>query len=277
MAEVSPYADEDEVLDNLEDALIAGIITAYLSSIKIIKPSDFNPNNFSIIDNLQNNLKKELTKLLPEIQNITNDSAGLAIKRAEENVKVKDFSFDYSDPRLASHIGNVFDSNMQAVINTNEETINLIIKRGREDELSDAQIAKMIKKYWGLTPSHVKTVMNYEKALLANGTKKSKVSDLVSKRIDSLVDWRFSLVAANISNDILQGSKNIVYEQMRSTGAIADNIVKQWVSIVDNSTTDTCLGLHNKQAEIGDNFPGGYSHPPAHNRCRSSLILAKRK
>lgn len=278
MAEESPFQDEEgALLDDLEESLVVGIISAYLSSIKIIKPSSFNASSFTDIDKLQEELRKQLTTVLPSLNNVSTKSIGVAIERTKANIRLSDFSFDYSDPRLAAHVQNVFDANIQAVIDTNEKTINAIINHGRDNGLSDSQIAKRIIKFWGLTPSHLQTVLNYERALLENGTKRSKVNELVSKRIDDLIDWRFTLVAKNISNDIVEGSKSIAFEQMKEVGAIEDDIVKQWVSVIDDRTTDTCLGLNKKQAEIGEPFQGGFMYPPAHIGCRSSVILTKRR
>lgn len=47
---------------------------------------------------------------------------------------------------------------------------------------------------------------------------------------------------------------------------------KQWVAILDDRTTNICLGLNGEIVEIGQPFSTGDYQPPAHISCRSRIV-----
>ena len=63
------------------------------------------------------------------------------------------------------------------------------------------------------------------------------------------------------------------FNQALSFGYAKSGVVthKMWVSIVDSSTSQICLGLNGEIVEIGQPFSSGDYGPPAHINCRSRI------
>jgi SPP1 gp7 family putative phage head morphogenesis protein len=51
-----------------------------------------------------------------------------------------------------------------------------------------------------------------------------------------------------------------------------DGLKQQWNGALDRRICVICRDLDGEIAAIGKEFPGGYSHPPAHPNCRCTLV-----
>ena len=59
---------------------------------------------------------------------------------------------------------------------------------------------------------------------------------------------------------------------MRTAAATDPRVIAVWDASLDNRLCPICAGLHGKTARPGEEFPGGYIHPPAHPHCRCALV-----
>ncbi len=109
---------------------------------------------------------------------------------------------------------------------------------------------------------------------------KKEITKRVNKRIDQLVEVRMKLTAVTIGTEVVEGSKDASFTYLAESGQLdSDKYVKEWVSVIDDVTTDICTSSHRTIAEIGQPFPNGFYHPPAYDPvhpCRSSLRIRKR-
>jgi phage-related protein (TIGR01555 family) len=93
--------------------------------------------------------------------------------------------------------------------------------------------------------------------------------------IEKLIRDSFSKQAGRLKNGVIN-EFNSSLNQGNLLGYEASGIVvgKEWVSVVDGTTTDTCLGLNGEVVPIGESFSTGDFAPPANSPphpCRSSL------
>ena len=274
MAENAPYEEEQNIEDDVNEEVVALLLAGIIDATSVIKPNSFVRTDYEdVLDEFQ----RSASKALPTLSSASQRAIDAGVERTQEQIKaLKNLTVDHNDDFIQRHIRSVLDSNMSQVQETNRRAFRRILEIGAENGWSDQMIAKRVQKYFGLTPSHIDTVVNMEQALLKEGAKKSVVDKQVQSKIDQLIEWRAKLTAANIATDIVEGSKSNAFKYLRDTGQINEDYVKQWVSVIDDRTSDICLSSNRTTAEIGGVFPNGFDYPPAHAHCRSSIRIIKR-
>ncbi len=61
-------------------------------------------------------------------------------------------------------------------------------------------------------------------------------------------------------------------EGLRQVKELDSSMTQRWDSSLDSRLCEICYGLHGEIVEIGESFPGGYEHPPAHPNCRCAVV-----
>lgn len=61
-------------------------------------------------------------------------------------------------------------------------------------------------------------------------------------------------------------------EALRELHADDPGIRQRWDSSLDSRLCPICYDLHGQVVGIGEDFPGGHPHPPAHPNCRCALV-----
>lgn len=277
--ESNPFPNEEgELESNTEELLAAAFALSLVNSTSVIKPSEFNP--LISFNDLQQRFRNNFSEVLTDLNVTSKESIQIGINRFSREFGFSNLSIDYSDERFSIAIRNVFNNNMDFLLQTNQEMWSELRSIALENGWSDEELAKRLKRYYGLTPSHLRTVINMESALIADGVKKRKRDELVGNRIDRLLDWRINLSSVQISTGVVEGSKDESFGYLVDTAQIDRNeYEKRWVSIIDDVTSDTCISSHNTRAPIGGVFPNGMRHPPNLNvihPCRSAITLAKK-
>lgn len=265
MAENSPYTEESEAEESIIEELLV-LLTAGL--LLAAKESSF--------DDMQTRLQTQASKIIPKLTTEAQRVTEVSTARTEAVVG-KSLSYDYSEQTFSSRIQSALSDNMSQVIATNEDMYRLLQQYAIERDWSDAELLRRLRKYYGLIPSHVTTVLNMEASLARTGASKKVIEDKVNDRIEKLIDWRFDLIADNVAVDAVEGAKDATFRYFLQTGQVDRTYVKQWVAVVDDRTSDICLGLNGTQAELDGTFEGGYLWPPAHGHCRSSVKIVKRR
>lgn len=274
MAENAPYEEEAEIEDEVNEELVSLLLAGVLDAVSTIKVNDFTRSDF---EDVLGEFNRKASKALPTLSSASQRAIDVGVERAMSQIKsLKDLSVDHNDEFIQSHIRSVLNSNINQVQQTNRRAFNRVLEIGAENNWSDKVIAQRLKKYFGLVPSHIDTVFNMETSLLREGAKKSVVDNQVQKKIDQLVEWRLRLTSANIATDIVEGSKSNSFQYLRDEGQLNEDYVKQWVSVIDDRTSDVCLSSNRTIAEIGGTFSNGFAYPPAHGHCRSSIRIIKR-
>lgn len=265
MAEQSPYSDEEEVHDGIYEEVLAALLLALALAAKE-----------SSFEDMQEAFQRETSKALPAIIAASLTALNIAVKRTERQTKLKNLTFDYSEEAISSRAVTALTNNIQSMIQTNEAMYQEVLDMASEFNWSEGETLKRLKSYYGLTPTHVRTVIVFEQALAREGASRKTIATKTKERKEGLIDWRNELVADNVATDAIQGSKEALFSYFLSTGQVDRDYVKEWVAVIDDRTSSICLGLNKKTAELDGVFEGGYLWPPAHGHCRSSIRIVKR-
>lgn len=273
MAENAPYEEEEKLEDSVDEEMLALLLLALLDATDLIVFSRFTDPDF---DNVQAKFRDVSSRSLPTLSSVSQEAIEVGIQRTMRETDLKDLSVDHTDEAIQNHIRAVLSSHLSQVEETNERAFRRLRELASENQWSDQEVARRLKRYFGLIPSHIDTVINMETSLLREGASKKVVDKQVQTKIDQLIEWRMKLVAANVATDIVEGSKSVAFRRLYELGSIDGNYVKQWVSVVDSKTSDICMSSNRMVTEINAPFANGFQYPPAHGHCRSSIRLIKR-
>lgn len=277
MAEESPYETERELENEVDEELLALLATALIFATSSLTISSFSRSEFQTI---QDRFQTKSSEILPQLNSISQRSIQAGLDRISDELNINDLAVNYSDPRLQSYINRVFQDNIDEILDTNQRMWIRLQQIAIEKGWSEEELVRRLKKYYGLTPSHLQTVLNMESALNAENISKKIIEQQVQKRIDNLIEWRFRLTSGLIGTEIVEGSKELSWTILGETAQLdSESYLKQWVSVVDENTTNVCLSSHLTTAEIGGTFPNGFKYPPNLNvihPCRSSMRIIRR-
>lgn len=276
--EGSPFKEEQELEESLNEELLALLASALLFSVSNIVNSQFDPN--SDLTKVEDRFRSSMSEAFPTLYSTSQDAINLALERASRELGLKDLTVDRSDQRLRERVSDIFERHMQHISETNRAMFRELRNIALENGWTDAEFARRLKDYIGLTPKYINTVLTMENALVKEGVKRSTRQEILSNRINRLVDWRLSLIGVNLSTEIVEGSKDAAYSYLIRTNQVSiDEYEKEWRSVLDENTTQICTSSHRMRARIGQAFANGLYHPPAYppvHPCRSAITLVKR-
>ncbi|MBG23669.1 MAG: hypothetical protein CMF22_10125 [Idiomarinaceae bacterium] len=274
MAEPSPFSEENELEDSVEEELLALLALAFVQAPRI---ENFTRQSFQTV---QDRFRSEVSRVMPFLYDISSTALQTGLDRTKRELSLGDILFDQTSPRLQAFVRQVFQDNIDEIMDTNERMWVKLQQVAQEKGWTDKQLFDAFKRYYGLTPNHLQTILNMEDAMRASGTSQASIERQVQSRIDRLVEWRIRLFANLVGTEVVEGSKEIAWTAAVNDGQLdPSQYVKLWVSVVDGNTTDVCLSSHLTTAEIGGVFPNGRPYPPAFpplHSCRSSVRIVKR-
>jgi len=277
MAESNPFPEEDKLEDQLEDALIAILADSLIFAVSQIDPETFTYSYFATV---QDRFRSRFSSIYPTMVTSSNEAIEIAISRISSDLGIDDIFIDYSQERFSIALRETFNVNLSYILETNEQMWMRLNEIAIERSWSNAELARRLKMYYGLVPSHLQTVLNMESALIAEGVNKRSRDKQLQRRIDRLINWRLNLVSNQLSTSTVESSKDESFGYLVDTNQIDPNeYEKQWVSIIDDVTTDICTSLHLNRAPIGGTFRDGIRHPPAYppvHECRSAITLVRK-
>ncbi len=276
--ESSPFDEEQQIEEDLTDDLLALFARSLIFAVKNVNVNQFQPTQD--YSNVRDRFRNKLSESIPSLNQVGQESIGVGLDRAITQLNLNELNIDYSDPVFREFVNDVFNKHLDLIEKTNRDMFNTLRQVGLERGWSDAELARRFKMYFGLTSNHLNTVLVMEDAFLKDGIKKSVRENLLQKRIDQLIEWRMNLFAVQFSTEIVEGSKDTAVTYLARNGQIdRSEYEKEWVSVIDGSTTTFCVSSHRMRAEIGGAFPNGRLHPPGYpppHPCRSSIRLVKK-
>lgn len=273
MSEHAPYEEEGTIVDDINEELLGLLLAGILDGVDVVKVASFTGADF---DSVNEEFRKTVSRITPTLNSGSQRAIDAGIDRAMSQTALSGLSIDYTDDYVQNHIRNVLTSNLSQVEETNRRAFQRIVQLGDSKGWSDQEIASRLKRYFGLVPNHINTVVNMEESLLREGATKKVAREQTQKKIDQLIEWRLRLISDTVAVDIVEGSKAQAFARLQDSGHIGPDYVKQWVAIVDSKTSEICLSLNRTTAELNGRFPDGYLYPPAHGHCRSSIRIVKR-
>lgn len=276
--ESSPYSEEQQIEESLTEELLALLALSLAFSTDKIVLSKFEPAGD--YNQAQQRFRNKMSEVLPDLNQTSRISIEIALARAARDLGLNDLSVDYSNPIFREFVADVFEKHIELVSQTNRNMFNELRQIAFEEGWSNQELARRFKQYFGLTPNHLRTVLNMERALLEDDVKKTVRGKLLQKRIDQLIEWRLNLIAVQMSTEIVEGSKDLAFTYLVTTGQVSvTEYEKEWLAVPDERTTAICLSSHRSRADIGQRFANGLYHPPAYppyHPCRSSIRLVKK-
>lgn len=274
MAELNPFPEENELEDSVEEEMLAILALAFVQAPQI---DNFTRSDFSTV---QNRFRSQVSEILPFLYGISQDAIKSGLDRTQRELSLS-LTFDFTDPRLQSFVLQVLNDNLAEILDTNERMFNRLQQIALERGWDDQKLFDTFKRYYGLIPNHVQTIVNLEDSLRADGVPEGKIIKQVQKRIDRLVEWRIRLFANLVGTEIVEGSKELSWTAAVSRGELdTSSYEKEWVSVVDGDTTNFCMSSHLTRAEIGGVFANGRPFPPGFppiHPCRSSIRIVRRR
>lgn len=270
--ESSPFAEEQALEDSVDEELLLIFALAFLHGTSE-KSLEFNT--------VQERFKAKVSEAIPHLQATSTKSIQIALERTSSELNIKNLQVDYADSRFMNLVLQIFEYNLGLILQTNQAMYSALLDVAVERDWSQKEFDRRLALYFGLTPRFLKTVLTMEDALKAEGVSKKVINKRLQKRIDQLVEHRIKLSSTLIGTGVVEGTKDLLYTQLVETNQVDGNkYVKEWVSVVDDVTTQICLSSNRMIAEIGGYFANGYKFPPATDPthpCRSSTRLIKRK
>lgn len=156
-----------------------------------------------------------------------------------------------------------------AVDNETRANIRNVVTRSIRDGLTPYDTAKMLKGMIGLNVQQGQAVMNYRAGLVEAGTSKAQLDAAVSKYADAQLSSRAETIARTEIMDSLNEGMVASWQEAQSDGLISKDAEKEWSATDD--ACDDCAELDGETVGLNDDFPDG--DPPAHPRCRCSLLI----
>lgn len=273
--EKSPFPEEQDLQDDVESVIIPLIALAFVSASRVAR---FDQNlDFQEVEDV---FVSKMSEVIPKLQEASQSSIKIGWDRFKKKEKgLGDMSIDLSDPSLSSLAHDIFDDNLQYILDVNRRLIQAILDESLQRGWSERETLKYFKKFFGVTPLQFRQALAYEDSLINTLPKipKESVDKVIDERADKLIDWRISLIAVRMSVSIVEASKVTSWSVIENK--LGFNVDKKWVSVIDDSTTDTCLETNSEVVPLGSLFSNGVMYPPAINPihpCRSSVILVRR-
>ena len=184
-----------------------------------------------------------------------------------------------------------------------KEAIRQVIVRAFQEGGSPAEQARMIRDVIGLTPTQEKAIANYRSALEGGST--SELQDALSRslrdgrydpsllsamqsgvslsqdKIDAMVGrysqrflaYRATAIARTETIRASMVGQDALWQQAVENGHLPDNVLRRWVTSLDNRACPVCRDLDGETAELGEEFLPDIERPPAHPSCRCSLVI----
>lgn len=142
---------------------------------------------------------------------------------------------------------------------------------------STATVANRISEVIGLTERDADTAQRIREQALADGRTERQADRLAERYADQRRAARAQVIAQTESQRAASAGRAALWKEFVEVGAVdADTVVRIWVTMEDERVCDICGPLHEKEAKMGEPFPGGYDDPPAHPQCRCKAYFEAR-
>lgn len=278
MAEESPFEEERQLENEIDEELLLLLASAFLYATQFINPSQASRADFQQV---QDRFRNRSSEILPLLYSQSQEAVKTGLQRAISELSLRDdLSVNLADQRFQQYVQRIFSDNIEEILETNQRMWTRLQEVAIQRGWSEEELFRRLKVYYGLTPNHLQTALNMEDSLKAEGISQRNIDRQLQNRIDRLIEWRISLFSTLVGTEVVEGSKDLSWTILGETNEInREEFVKQWVSVVDSSTTDVCLSSHLTTAEIGGVFPNGRPSPPAFpplHPCRSSMRIIRR-
>lgn len=232
----------------------------------------------------------EIMRLFP-FDKLNDDMSGMRavneqslIRASQASISVlpapaRKLRFDPKNPRIAEFIDKNVGNLVVAITDNTRKVVQQTVTNSFNNALTPKRAAIQIKSSIGLTPKQGQALEKFSAGLEAAGIKGPRLNKQVEAYSQRIRRTRAITIARTEIQRAVNAGQLEVWRQAGEKGLIDIGTArKQWVSTVDDVTSDICVDLDGEivlvdaqffVAETGESIDG----PPAHINCRAGLIL----
>ena len=220
-----------------------------------------------------NTLPTELRAAVgPVIDTAVAQAGAASLRRIVAGVR-----FDITNPLATEAAGTITANLVKQVTVETKKSLRTVIQQAFKDRLPPAATARRIKPLIGLTSRQAQAVRNFRSRLASTGLRADLVTKRSARYAAKLLRQRSYLIARTETIRALSAGQQAAWRTARNAGRIPKTSLQRWSVVGDDRLCPICIALSGIKRKIGQQFPGGISHPPAHPACRCTLVLETRK
>ena len=208
----------------------------------------------------------------PVIETAVVQAGAVSLRRIVAGVR-----FDITNPLATEAAGTITADLVRQVSLETKKSLRTVIQQAFRDRLPPAATARRIKPLIGLTSRQAQAVRNFRSRLAATGLSEELVTKRAARYSAKLLRQRSYLIARTETIRSLSAGQQAAWRTARNAGRIPKTSLQRWSVVGDDRLCPICIALSGVKRKIGQQFPGGISHPPAHPACRCTLVLVTRK
>lgn len=273
--EKSPFEEERSSQEEMEKQIIPILAAALFLSTKDLTR---NSTVYEIREVLNTFFTKS-SEIIPILSSYIPANIRVGLERFKKN---NTFNVDFTSEEFSRLASEIFSENFDYIQKVNDESLSTLEEEKQKRGWSDTEFIKRIKLLFGLSSLQIIQTLSYEDSLILQDKPKldkDSIAGLVQTRVDRLQNWRIKLIATRLSVALTEESKLASWIHLEDSFQIPTGVYgKQWVSVIDEVTTQTCINTNNEIVTLQSTFSNGSYTPPAMNPihpCRSSLRLVK--
>lgn len=161
---------------------------------------------------------------------------------------------------------------------TTVEAIRQAVVDGLAEGLPYDEAATLIEGSIGLNARQQRALARLAGVLRARGVEGDDLADAVVAYADRARAYRAELIARTEGQQASNGGAFATYQEGRSQGLLAADLVKEWIA--SNDACPICAPANGQQRRLDESFvlDGGrivVAHPPAHPNCRCKFGMAE--
>jgi len=162
---------------------------------------------------------------------------------------------------------------IREITSETRSSVQQMIASAIRDGTAPREAAKQIRQVVGLTSRQAGAVINYRNSLREAGATKAaadKAAFQYARR--SLNNRALTIARTETIRSSVDGQLE-AWKGAQDKGLIAETTEKEWLTADDERRCPQCEGLQGASVLIDDVFEGSLAGPPAHPRCRCTLVL----
>ena len=175
--------------------------------------------------------------------------------------------FDITNPLATKAAGTITANLVKQVTVETKKSLRTVIQQAFRDRLPPAATARRIKPLIGLTSRQAVAVRNFRSRLASLGLDEKLVTKRAARYAEKLLRQRAFLIARTETIRALSAGQQAAWRTARNAGRIPKTSLQRWSVVGDDRLCPICIALSGVKRKIGQQFPGGISHPPAHPAC----------
>lgn len=183
-------------------------------------------------------------------------------------------AFNPLDPLYTSYLYRRVRETVGQFATDAKSTLQGIISRGVREGVPPSILAARIRTGLYLLDRQERQLEALAASLRQQGLSESQRNRRLTQLLDQMKRMRAQWIAVHQIIGVASDVQILVWNSAITAGLI-DGYTMTWVTARDERVCPTCGPLHGVTIRNGQKFPGGFSGPPAHVRCRCRLAFRK--